>query len=191
MDLLVRSQVPLAEKGGQKWIDDCGPASVAMAVGWATGYTITPTAKQGWTAAAQAGRNDRPDQGDGTSAKQVIDACKVLGTNARWAKSWDEAATAAKNKGSALIVNIQASEACVPPHLRSTWQVASWRRQPGHTYGHWIVLTHDGTGWLYACPTMVDGEVGRRATTQEVKALRESKRAAARVTVIVTKKGIK
>ena len=171
MSLVVRSQLGLAERLGVKALDDCGPASLATA---ATYLGLSTSTKQGWDACRLAGRVDTPDKGEGTSAKQVRDAAKVLGLGARIVYEWAQVSSQVK-AGAALILNIQASTGVLPDTLRSKWQRADWRKHPQNTYGHWVVLTHNGVDWFYACPTMVEGEPGRVLTPDQVRALRDSK----------------
>lgn len=171
MSLIVRSQLGLAERLGVKAMDDCGPASLATA---ATYLGIDTATKQAHKACAQAGRVDTPTGAEGTSARQLVDAAKVLGLKARVAYDWSEVSNQVKN-GAALILNIQASQKAVDEPLRSKWQRDYWRKHPLATYGHWVVLAHNGTGWLYACPTMQEGKPGREATTDQVRTLRDSK----------------
>jgi hypothetical protein len=152
-------------------MDDCGPASVAMAVTWLGKDTST---KQGWEACRLAGRVDTPDKGEGTSAKEVREAAKSLGLKAKIAYDWTEVSSAVK-AGAVLILNIQASPSVIPTHLRSGWQKKDWAKRPTNTYGHWVVLAHDGVEWLYACPTMVEGRPAFRLIPDEVKVLRDSK----------------
>ena len=174
MTLTVRSQLGLAERLGVKAMDDCGPASLATA---ATYLGLPTSTKEAHKACAQAGRVDTPTGAEGTSAAQLAKAGKILGLNARNVYDWSEASNQVKN-GAALILNIQASQKSVPEGLRSKWQLDYWRKQPLATYGHYIVLTWEGTGWQYACPTMQEGKPGRNATPQEVRTLRDSKGAA-------------
>lgn len=171
MNYPVRSQLGLLEKIGVKALDDCGPASVAMAATWLGKDTST---KQGWQACKAAGRVDTPDKAEGTSAKQVRDALQILGLNAEIVYRWTPASSAAKS-GNVVILNIQASQEVIPPHLRSGWQKKDWAKRPNNAYGHWVVLAHDGTEWLYACPTMVEGRPAMRALPEEIQALRDSK----------------
>ncbi len=171
MSLVVRSQLGLAERLGVKAMDDCGPASLATA---ATYLGLSTSTKQAHKACEQAGRRDTPTGAEGTSAKEVRDAAKILGLKARIVYDWSEASNLVK-QGAALILNIQASQRSVSESLRSKWQRDYWRKQPLATYGHWVVLAHNGTGWDYACPTMQEGKPGRSATPEEVRALRDSK----------------
>jgi len=167
----VRSQLGLLERVGVKALDDCGPASVAMAATWLGKNTST---KQGWEACRQAGRVDTPDKAEGTSAKQVAEALRILGLKAQVVYRWTPASSTAKS-GGVVILNIQASPSVIPEHLRSGWQKKDWAKRPTNTYGHWVALAHDGTNWLYACPTMVEGRPAMIATSEEIQALRDSK----------------
>lgn len=169
--VIVRSQLGLAERLGVKAMDDCGPASLATA---ATALGIDTSTKQAHSACAAAGRVDTPTGAEGTSAKQLRDAAKILNLKARIVYDWSDASNSVKG-GKILILNIQASQKVVPDHLRSKWQRDYWKKQPLATYGHWIVLAHDGIDWLYACPTMREGNEARRATPDEVRVLRDSK----------------
>ncbi len=171
MSLVVRSQLGLAERLGVKAMDDCGPASVATA---ATYLGVNTSTKQAHKACEQAGRRDTATGAEGTSAAQVRDAAKILGLKARIVYDWSQASNEVKG-GAALILNIQASQRSVDEPLRSKWQRDYWRKQPLASYGHWVVLAHDGTGWQYACPTMQEGKPGRSATPEQVRTLRDSK----------------
>lgn len=187
MTMIVRSQLGLVERLTGT-IDDCGPASIATA---ATALGIDTSTKQAWRAAKSIGRVDTPTGSEGTSARQVVDTCKALGLKARVEYQWADAAEEVR-LGAMLILNIQAGS-WLPAHLRSAWQVKFWKKRPTETYGHWVVLAHDGVGWLYACPTMKEGEPARRVVLSEVKALRDSKGVAGYPTppamIVVKRKG--
>ena len=176
MTLRLRSQVPLTEKDGAKWMDDCGPTSLAMAVGWASKYEKFPTAQEGWEAAAKAGRVDRPDKPDPTTFAQLIKAAKKFGAETEYVQSCPDMLRKAQ-KGAAIILNIQASETVIPAKAISKWQKKNFASQPKNfSYGHYVVLAHDGTGWLYACPTMrAKTEQAVRLTQGEVNLLALSK----------------
>jgi hypothetical protein len=168
--LVVRSQLGLIERLTGT-IDDCGPASLATA---ATALGVDTSSKQAHKACEQAGRKDTAMGAEGTSAAQVRDAAKILGLKSRIVYDWSEASNKTK-AGSILILNIQASTRVVPEHLRSKWQRDFWRKNPSTTYGHWIVLAYEAGSWIYACPTMKEGALGRIATPTEVRTLRDSK----------------
>ena len=169
--LVVRSQLGLAERLGVKAMDDCGPASLATC---ATFLGVPTTTKQAHKACGEAGRVDTPTGAEGTSARQLVDAAKVLSLKARVAYDWSEVSNQVKI-GAALILNIQASQKSVPDNLRSKWQRDHWKKQPLATYGHYVVLVWENGGWVYACPTMQEGKPGRSATPAEVRTLRDSK----------------
>ena len=169
--VIVRSQLGLAERFGVKAMDDCGPASLATA---ATALGINTSSDAAHKACAAVGRVDTPTGAEGTSAKQLRDAAKILNLKARIVYDWSDASNSVKS-GSILILNIQASQKVVPDRLRSKWQRDYWKKQPLAAYGHWIVLAHNGAEWLYACPTMKEGNEARIATAEEVKTLRDSK----------------
>jgi hypothetical protein len=171
VSLIVRSQLGLAERLGVKAMDDCGPASLATCATW---LGVPTTTKQAHKACAEAGRVDTPTGAEGTSARELAKAGKILGLNARVAYDWSEVSNQVKN-GAALILNIQASQKSVPDNLRSKWQRDYWKKQPLATYGHYVVLVWENGGWVYACPTMQEGKPGRAATSAEVKTLRDSK----------------
>ena len=153
VSLIVRSQLGLAERLGVKAMDDCAPASLATC---ATYVGLPTTTKQAHKACADAGRVDTPTGAEGTSARELAKAGKILGLNARSVYDWSEASNQVKN-GGALILNIQASQKSVPDHLRSKWQRDYWKKQPLATYGHYVVLVWENDGWVYACPTMQEG----------------------------------
>lgn len=187
MTLIVRSQLGLVERLTGT-IDDCGQASCATA---ATALGIDTTTKQAWQASKSIGRVDTERGSEGTSARQIVDTCKVLGLKARIEYQWADVVEEVR-AGAMLILNIQAG-AWIPAHLQSAWQRKFWKKRPTETYGHWVVLAHDGVGWLYACPTMKEGSPARRVVLSEVKALRDSKGAAGFPTppamIVVKRKG--
>lgn len=169
--LVVRSQLGLAERLGVKAMDDCGPASLATA---ATHIGVNTSTKQAHKACEQAGRRDTATGAEGTSARQIRDAAKFIGVSGRIVYDWSDASNSVKS-GSVLILNIQASQRSVPDRIRSAWQRDYWKKHPLATYGHWVVLAYDAEGWMYACPTMKEGNAGRRLSPAEVKVLRDSK----------------
>lgn len=145
-------------------LDDCTWSSCAAAVSWASGYTVDYSAAQG-VAAFEKGTGRRDVQGKndaGGSLAEAIKTIAVLGGKARYAKSWDDAMTAAKG-GAALIVHVQ--QPVGYPNVRiSKWHdvwVKWWTKtRPAHLaegYGH---ATSAGWcadhGWQWACPTRDD-----------------------------------
>ena len=151
-------------------LDDCGPSSVAAAVSWAAGYLADFSAPDGVAAKAKAtGRVEKQGVSDnGSSLDELIKTARVLGAEARFAKSWDDAMTAAK-AGAALGVWVQAPKG-YPTHARSFWH-KRWEKwwgpggkghakDPKHFaagYGH---MTSAGWcadhGWQWADPTQDD-----------------------------------
>lgn len=147
-------------KGTAQILDDCGPSSISAAVAWATQYEINPSAADGVAAKAKAtGRVEQQGKSDnGSSLADLIKTARVLGADARWAKSWDDAVAAAK-AGAALGVWVDAPKG-YPEHAKSKWH-KRWERwwwvkqkQPTRTYGH---MTSAGWcadhGWQWADPT--------------------------------------
>lgn len=176
MTLQIRSQIPLTETAGDHWMDDCGPTSLAMAIGWASRYATFPTAQEAWTAVGKAGRVDRPDKPDPTTFAQLIKAAKKYGAEHAYAQSCPDMLRKAKG-GAAIILNIQASETVIPVRAISKWQKKTFAKSPKNfSYGHYVVLAHDALGWLYACPTMdAKKEAAVRLTQPEVDMLALSK----------------
>jgi hypothetical protein len=176
MTLRIRSQIPLTETAGLKWMDDCGPTSLAMAIGWASKYAKFPTEKEAWEMVGKAGRVDRPDKGDGTSFAHLIKAAKKYGATYEYVRTCPDMLRKAK-AGAAIILAIQASKIVIPTRALSKWQKKSFAKKPdNYSYGHYVVLAHDGQGWLYACPTMDAKKEGAvRLTQPEVDMLSLSK----------------
>ncbi|CAB4152931.1 hypothetical protein UFOVP613_40 [uncultured Caudovirales phage] len=163
--LEVRSQLYSDQEAIKKGIlDDCGPSSVAAAVGWASGYAVRPSAAEGVAAKAKAtGRTEKQGVLDnGSSVADLIKTARVLGAQARWAKSWDDALAAAR-AGAALGVWVQAPHG-YPAQALSRWhkQWAKWwsKKDPAHYragYGHMTCAAWSSDlGWQFADPTMDD-----------------------------------
>jgi hypothetical protein len=159
MKLKVKSQLDHIEKGGI--LDDCGPSSVAMLVAWASAYEIDPSAGDGIAMKAKiTGQKDRDGVSDnGSSLAQLIKVSNGFGAKARWAKSWDDVAAAAK-RGAGIGVWVE-QPAGYPKDLEvSAWH-EKWKRwwwvkqkQPNRTYGHMTAAAWDPEeGWMWACPT--------------------------------------
>lgn len=175
MLLQVRSQIPLTETGGAHWMDDCGPTSLAIAIGWASKYAVFPTAQEGWAAAEKSGRKDRADKPDPTSFAVLIKAAKIFKAKTAYVQSCAGMLKQA-HAGAAIILNIQASLKVIPAHALSVWQSKAFgKAAEGFSYGHYVVLARDETGWLYACPTMKEGRSGVRLTQPQVDKLALSK----------------
>jgi hypothetical protein len=149
-------------KGTKQVLDDCTWSSCAAAVSWASGYEVDFTAAQGVAAFEKAtGRKDKQGVSDaGGSLAEAVKVVAQLGGKARYAKSWDDAVTAAK-AGAALMVWVQQPIGYPPEVHISKWH-DGWKRwwtktDPAHLkagYGH---MTSAGWcedhGWQWACPT--------------------------------------
>ena len=92
----VKSQLDHEEKGGI--LDDCGPSSVAAAVSWAFKYTKDFSAADGIAAKEKAtGHKDKQGVSDnGSSLGDLIKSARVLGAEARFAKSWEDVVNSAE-----------------------------------------------------------------------------------------------
>jgi hypothetical protein len=150
------------QKGTKQILDDCTWSSCAAAVSWASGYEVDFTAAQGVAAFEKAtGRKDK--QGVSDAGGSLAEAAKVvvqLGGKARYAKSWEDAVTAAK-AGAAWLVHVQQNIG-YPPEVRiSKWhdRWAKWwaKTDPSHLkagYGHCTSAGWDAVdGWQWCCPT--------------------------------------
>jgi hypothetical protein len=167
-------------------LDDCGPSSVAAAVSWAAGYLVEFSAPDGVAANAKAtGRTEKQGVSDnGSSLADLIKTARVLGAEARFAKSWDDAMAAAK-AGAAIGVWVQAPKG-YPQHAKSFWhrRWEKWwwikQKQPTRTYGH---MTSAGWcadhGWQWADPTQDDRnpaeQYGYKVTEAELRAIASGK----------------
>ncbi len=147
----------------QNVLDDCGPCSVAAAIGWASGYTVTPTAAQAVAAhtkvTGQADVQGKPDAG--SSLASLAKTVKALGGRARYPKSWADVVASAK-QGAAVLVWVQQPIGYPDTVRLSAWH-AKWKRgwakkNPAHLkvgYGHMTSAAFDAElGWQWACPTM-------------------------------------
>jgi hypothetical protein len=149
-------------KGAKQILDDCTWSSCAAAVSWASGYTVDYSAAQGVEAMKKVtGRKDV--QGKSDNGGSLAEAAKViahLGGKARYAKSWEDAVTAAKG-GAALMVWVQQAVGYPAGVKISAWHDRwhKWwsKQQPAKIaagYGH---MTSAGWcedhGWQWACPT--------------------------------------
>ena len=197
MKMQIKSQLysdaEAQKKGAEQILDDCGPSSMSAAVAWATGYALNPSAADGVAAKAKAtGRVERQGVSDnGSNLADLIKTVRALGANARWAKSWEDAMTAAK-AGAALGIWVEAPVG-YPAHAKSTWQrkwEAWWwvkQKQPTRTYGHMTSAAWCADhGWQWADPTMDERnskeQYAALVTEDDILALADSKR--------VTKKDI-
>lgn len=159
------SDAEAQQKGAKQILDDCTWSSCAAAVSWASGYEVDYSAAQGVEAMKKVtGRKDV--QGKSDNGGSLAEAAKViahLGGKARYAKSWEDAITAAK-AGAALMVWVQQPIGYPPEVPISKWH-DGWRRYWTKTdpskvkagYGH---MTSAGWcedhGFQWACPTRND-----------------------------------
>lgn len=149
MTLKVFSQLPHAENG---LIDDCGLASLAIAIHHSSKGAVSPGVKACIDAATKAGRIDRFGKSDPTTFAQMVAAGKLLGATLTPAPSW-AAAIAGMRKGQAAIVALLAPNA-IPSHALSAWQKSNMKRRPGHTYRHAVALAIVDGKFVLADPTL-------------------------------------
>ena len=182
----VRSQLDHIEKNGV--LDDCGPSSTAAAVGWASKYVLNPTAGDGIKAKQIAtGHVDRDGVSDnGSSLGDLIKTAKVLGASARYAKSWDDAVSSAK-QGAALGVWVQ-QPIGYPVGLEVSEWHQKWKKYWTKTdakhvaegYGHMTAAAFCPVdGWQWACPTRSGKgkeQFGVQVTEEQLKQIADSKR---------------
>jgi hypothetical protein len=152
-------------KGAKQILDDCTWSSCAAAVSWASGYEVDYSAAQGVEAMKKVtGRKDVQGKSDnGGSLAEAVKVIAHLGGKARYAKSWEDAVTAAK-AGAALMVWVQ-QPIGYPPEIRiSKWHdrwVKWWTKNAPEKikagYGH---MTSAGYGevdgvetFQWCCPT--------------------------------------
>ena len=108
------------------------------------------------------GRKDKQGVNDaGGSLAEAVKTIAVLGGKARYAKSWEDAMTAAKD-GAALMVWVQ-QPIGYPPIRISKWHDvwAKWwaKTDPAHLkkgYGHMTSAAWCGDHFEWACPTRND-----------------------------------
>ena len=160
MRLKVKSQIHDKEARKQGILDDCGPASTAAAILWATGTDLDVT-----TFVAEyekiTGRKDvQGVSSEGTTFAQNIKMAARHGVKGVWPKSWPQIIAAAK-KGSAIVLNVQGPRG-YPANGKSAWTrkwEAYWsKKDPAHVakgFGHYVTIAYDETdGWQFADPTM-------------------------------------
>ena len=176
-------------------LDDCTWSSCAAAVSWASGYTVDYSAAQGIAAFEKGtGRKDKQGVNDaGGSLPEAVKTIAVLGGKARYAKSWDDAMTAAKG-GAALMVWVQ--QPVGYPDVRiskwhDVWKKWWTKKDPAHLkagYGH---MTSAGWcadhGWQWACPTRDDKQAAEKygvpVTEEQLRQIANSKVKAKKVAV--------
>lgn len=149
-------------KGAKQILDDCTWSSCAAAVSWASGYEVDYSSADGVAAEKKVtGRKDVQGVSDnGGSLAEAVKVIAHLGGKARYAKSWEDAVTAAK-AGAALMVWVQ-QPIGYPPEIRiSAWHdrwVKWWTKNAPEKikagYGHMTSAGYDDVdGWQWACPT--------------------------------------
>lgn len=168
-------------KGSKQILDDCTWSSCAAAVSWASGYTVNYSAADGVAAfEAATGRKDKQGVSDaGGSLAEAVKVIAKLGGKARYAKSWEDAVTAAK-QGAALIIHVQQGPAFYPANVKiSAWHDRWFKWWSKHApekikagYGH--------------CTSAAYGEVDGVETFQWCCPTRDEKVAAEKYAVPVT-----
>ena len=194
MKLKVKSQLDTDAEAKKGILDDCGPSSMACAVGWATAYAVDPSAADGVAAKAKAtGRVEKQGVSDnGSDLADLIKTAEVMakGIDARWAKDWNDVVASAK-AGAAIGVWVQAPKG-YPKQALSKWH-HKWefwwgpkggggKKDPGHRakgYGHMTCAAWDATeGWQFADPTMSGKgaeEYGAKILESDLKAIASGK----------------
>jgi hypothetical protein len=190
------SDAEAQQKGAKQILDDCTWSSCAAAVSWASGYTVDYSAAQG--VAAQKAALKRVDkQGVSDNGGSLPEAAKViahLGGKARYAKSWEDAVTAAKN-GAAIMVWVQQGVQYPAGVKISAWHdrwFKWWSKNSPEKikagYGH---MTSAGWcedhGWQWACPTrdekLASEKFGVPVTEEQLRQIANSKVKAGKVSV--------
>lgn len=192
--LVIRSQVDVDREARRNGIlDDCGPSSAACAASWVLDKEIS--AKAGIAAKEKAtGHVDAQGVSDnGSSLWDLAKTVKVLGANARFPSSWDDAIAAGK-KGAALIVNVSNG---LSPYYDDV-KMSKWHRQlvkknpSANGYGHMVAFAYDPEiGWQFADPTM-SGEGAEiyavPVTEAQVRSIASSKGDAPKGRTLIVKK---
>lgn len=164
-------------KGSKQILDDCTWSSCAAAVSFASGYAVTYSAADGVAAFERAtGRRDKQGISDaGGSLPEAVKTIAALGGKARYAKSWDDAMTAAKAPNSALMIWVQQAVGYPADVKISAWHDRWHKWWSKHSpekikngYGHMVSAGYSEGVWQFACPT------------------RDSKKAAEKYAVLVT-----
>jgi hypothetical protein len=162
-------------KGTKQVLDDCTWSSCAAAVSWASNYEVDYSAADGVAAFEKAtGRKDKQGVSDaGGSLAEAVKTIAVLGGKARYAKSWDDAMTAAK-AGAALMVWVQ-QPIGYPPEIKISKWHDGWARwwtktDPAHLkagYGHMTSASWcECHGFQWACPTRNDRDAAEQYAVQ-------------------------
>jgi len=170
-------------------LDDCTWSSAAACASWVNQYAPGKdfSAADGVAAFEKAtGRKDKQGVNDaGGSLPEAAKTIAVLGAQARYAKSWDDAVTAAK-AGAALMVWVQ--QPIGYPAVRiSKWHdvwVKWWTKtKPAHLaegYGHMTSAAWCADhGWQWACPTRDDRDAVEKfavpVTEEQLRQIANSK----------------
>ena len=150
-------------KGAKQILDDCTWSSCAAAVSFASGYVKNYSAADGVAAMKLVtGRKDVQGKSDnGGSLAEAVKVIAHLGGKARYAKSWDDAITAAKAPNSALMVWVQQAVGYPPEVKISAWHDRWHKWWSKHApekikngYGHMCSAGYSPEfGWQFACPT--------------------------------------
>jgi len=162
-------------KGAKQILDDCTWSSCAAAVSWASGYEVDYSAADGVAAMKKVtGRKDVQGKSDnGGSLAEAVKVIAHLGGKARYAKSWDDAVSAAK-AGAALMVWVQQPLGYPPEVHISKWH-DGWKRwwtktDPAHLnkgYGHMTSASWcECHGFQWACPTRNDRDAAEQYAVQ-------------------------
>jgi hypothetical protein len=157
------SDAEAQQKGAKQILDDCTWSSCAAAVSWASGYSVDYSAADGVAAEKAAlKRVDRQGVSDnGGSLPEAVKVIAHLGGKARYAKSWEDAVSAAKN-GAALMVWVQQGVQYPAGVKISAWHDRwfKWwsKRAPEKIkagYGHMTSAGYDREEnvWYWTCPT--------------------------------------
>jgi hypothetical protein len=192
--LVIRSQVNADREARRNGIlDDCGPSSAACAVSWVLDKEIS--AKEGIAAKEKAtGKEDVQGVSDnGSSLWDLAKAAKVLGANARFPSSWEDAISAGK-KGAALIANVSNGLSPFYDGVKmSRWHRQLVKKNPAaNGYGHMVAFAYDPEiGWQFADPTM-SGEgteiYAVPVTEAQVRSIASSKGDAPKGRTLIVKK---
>jgi hypothetical protein len=156
------SDAEAQQKGAKQILDDCTWSSCAAAVSWASGYTVDYSAADGVAAMKKVtGRKDVQGKSDnGGSLAEAVKVIAHLGGKARYAKSWEDAVTAAKG-GAALMVWVQQAVDYPAGVKISAWHDRWHKWWSKHApekikagYGHMCSSGYDDVdGWQFCCPT--------------------------------------
>jgi hypothetical protein len=176
-------------KGAKQILDDCTWASCAAVITWASAGAANPSAAEAVIVMKRVtGRKDVQGKSDnGGSLAEAVKVIAALGGKARYAKSWDDAVTAAK-AGAALMVWVQQGPAFYPAGLKiSAWHdrwVKWWTKNAPEKikagYGH---MTSAGWcedhGWQWACPTrdekVAAEKYGAQVSEEQLRQIANSK----------------